>query len=165
MVVAHLLLSGRVKSCGCLFRPHGMFGTPEYGAWIEMRRRCNDPKRKDFVNYGKRGIRVCSEWNDPKTGFIAFFAAIGKRPSPQHTLGRKENDGDYTPENCEWQTVSEQNKNRRNSRVFAFSGQELSLMEWVKKVGISYETLASRIRRGWPVEAALTVPVGRSRRT
>lgn len=33
--------------------------TLTYVSWIEMRRRCTNPKRSNYPNYGGRGITVC----------------------------------------------------------------------------------------------------------
>ena len=38
---------------------------------------------------------------------------MGDKPTPKHTINRINNDGDYTPENCEWATPSDQSKNTR----------------------------------------------------
>jgi hypothetical protein len=37
---------------------------------------------------------------------------MGPKPSPKHSLDRKNNDGNYHKRNCRWATSSEQNKNR-----------------------------------------------------
>ncbi len=110
---------GMTKSCGCLqreragsFARHGMSQSPEYTSWQQMKNRCLNPNGEVYKNYGARGIRICDRW----LSFENFLEDMGKRPSPRHTLGRLDNDGDYEPDNCEWQTATEQNKNRRPPR-------------------------------------------------
>jgi len=73
-----------------------------------MRARCNNPKNAAYKNYGGRGISVCKRWDS----FQAFLEDMGERPE-NLTLERKDNDGNYEPENCCWDTRSNQNKNQR----------------------------------------------------
>lgn len=74
VVWANNLVRGHTLSCGCykietfLDREieHGMSDTRLYEIWKGMRRRCLDPKRNSYHNYGGRGIVVCADWeNDP----------------------------------------------------------------------------------------------------
>lgn len=81
---------------------------PLYAIWIQMRRRCLNPKHPDWKHYGGRGIRVCSRWRN----FAKFVADMGERP-PGLEIDRRNNDGHYTPGNCRWATRTEQNRNRR----------------------------------------------------
>jgi hypothetical protein len=86
--------------------------TPEYQAWYQMRRRCQNPKVKDFVDYGGRGITICEAWES----FDVFLRDMGPKPSPSHSLNRIDNDGNYEPNNCHWATPKEQAVNRRPRR-------------------------------------------------
>jgi hypothetical protein len=122
IVIGTQLTSGKTKSCGCLKKEllvarnhkHGLVPrggkTPEYGIWRNMRRRCTDPKDKRFKDYGGRGITVCDRWSS----FAKFLEDMGKRPSPELTLDRENNDQGYSLENCRWATQSEQAMNRRS---------------------------------------------------
>jgi len=83
-----------------------------------MLTRCNLPGTKYYKNYGGRGIRVCLRWRR----FLNFLADMGRRPSPKHSIDRRNNDGNYTPKNCRWATRSEQNSNRRSKAVAAEHG-------------------------------------------
>lgn len=108
------------RSCGCLFRElsstrrrvHGMTGSPEFRSWAAMLTRCSNRKSKDWRLYGARGIRVCERW---RRSFLAFHSDMGKRPRGR-TLDRRNNDGNYTPQNCRWATPLTQSRNRRICR-------------------------------------------------
>jgi len=88
---------------------HGLCYHYLYRTWCTMRQRCSNPKHIKYKHYGGRGITVCDEW---LTSFEQFLLDMGDRPEG-HTLSRKDNEGNYCKGNCEWQTYSEQNRNRR----------------------------------------------------
>jgi hypothetical protein len=89
---------------------HGMSGTPEFVAWTSMRQRCGNPRCRRYANYGGRGISICERWR----AFENFLADMGRRPSPDHSLDRIDNDGNYELGNCRWATRSQQQRNKSN---------------------------------------------------
>ncbi len=117
------LRSGKTKSCGCLRdklakdriqHGHARKGaiSTEHKTWMAMIQRCTNPNNNRWRHYGARGISVCDRW----LKFENFLADMGLRPKGL-TLDRKNNDGNYEPGNCRWATASEQQRNKRGSRV------------------------------------------------
>lgn len=106
-VRADLLKRGTTVSCGCfnkdnvrrIFTKHGLYLSPGYVAWVNMRKRCDDTTTRHYKNYGGRRIDVCEEW---RGSFVAFFESVGSRPGPGYELDRINNDGNYEPGNCRW---------------------------------------------------------------
>lgn len=159
------LRTGCTQSCGCLRREllgnrqriHGMSGTPEYLTWLRMKQRCYDENSTRYEDWGGRGIKVCDHW---RHSFENFFSDMGKKPSPEHSLDRIDNDKGYSPENCRWASPKEQSRNSRRNRYLTHNGMTLRLGEWVKQTGLNRTTITQRIDScGWSVEEALTTPV------
>lgn len=136
-VVAYTsLVRGEATSCGCyrdeVHRTHGMSRTPIYGLYRKMLDRCSNPKSVDYAFYGGRGITVCDRWNPEQGGcFENFYADMGPRPEgtypsgwPLYSLDRTDNDGPYSPENCQWADKEQQTKNVRPRRV-SLRGDEI----------------------------------------
>lgn len=111
-IIANKLRRGETHSCGaCSKVVHGHARHPLYPTWRAMRSRCQDPRNKEWANYGGRGISVCDRWAEIKN----FLSDMGPKPTPDHSLDRIDNDGNYEPSNCRWATAKEQRANRRDS--------------------------------------------------
>jgi hypothetical protein len=160
------LTSGNTTSCGCYLREqkskqmkarkrHGMSRTPEHGAWLDMRRRCEDANRAQFKDYGDRGISVCKRWQV----FENFYADMGSRPSPRHSVGRINNNKGYSPSNCRWETPEQQSLNRRSNLLVTAYGRTGPLSTFIDNPE-DYKLVHKRLARGWPVELALKLPRG-----
>ena len=113
-----------------------------------MRRRCL-PSDRHSKDYWSRGIRVCARWRDSYENFIAD---MGRRPGPGYSIDRKDNDGDYTPENCRWATKSEQANNTRRQRTITFHGKQIKFYDWA-------EIIWKRLSEGLDAEDVLG-PIG-----
>ena len=156
------LTSGGTKSCGCIMvenirkanSTHGLSGGPEYKTWLKMKERCLNKNAINYERYGGRGITVCERW----MSFDNFFADMGKKPTPDHSIERKKNDAGYSPENCKWETRKVQCRNRRSSRILNVNGDEKTVAEWAEITGIGRSTIEHRIKIGWPPARAISEP-------
>ena len=105
-------------------------------------------------DYGGRGISVCNRWMT----YENFLADMGRRPSPNHSLDRKNNDLGYSLENCRWATKTVQARNRRSSTAIEWKGEVKTIAEWAEVTGMTVSTITQRIKAKWPVEMTLTAP-------
>jgi len=133
----------------------GLSRSPEYRAWQHMKSRCSNPRHHQYPRYGGRGIRVCARW---LASFADFLDDMGPRPSPRHSLERRDNDGPYCPENCTWATAVQQMRNRRNTRFVTVT---MPLAAWAEQAGLRYHTFLRRLDRGMAPATALTRPLAR----
>jgi len=147
------LRNGHTRSCGCLikegavesFRTHGMHETPTYGIWSCMKQRCTNPKHPSYKDYGGRGIKVCERWSE----FENFYEDMGEEPRGL-SLERKNNNGNYCPENCIYATQKEQTRNTRRTVLIEYQGKTQCMKDWAKELGINYATLRFRLQKHSP---------------
>lgn len=165
------LLRGDTRSCGCLAREQSSlrrqrpYNTKSrlYHIWIGMKYRCLNPHAANYERYGALGIGVCDEWKDSYQAFENWARNNGY--SENLTIDRINSQKDYSPNNCRWATAKTQANNRRSNRFFTRDGITKSAKEWSQCISIPYEVMMQRIRKGWDIEKAMTVPVAhRSRR-
>ncbi len=130
------------RSCGCLGREnqkasvtkHGLLYHPLYKTWCDMKERCHLKSAINYYLYGGRGISVCDRWHH---SFPNFLADMGEKPGPEYTLDRKDNDGNYEPDNCRWATRSTQQRNRRNT-LFIEPG--VSALDFSEREALNHQT-------------------------
>ncbi len=122
-----------------------------------MLTRCNDPKAKNYKNYGGRGIRVCERW----MVFENFLSDMGQPSGDRHisTLDRIDNNGNYEPGNCAWRTMLEQGNNKRTNRRVSMNGRTMTVSQWSRETGMDSALLYSRLNRGMSLEQAISEPV------
>lgn len=156
VVKTTLLAKGGVRSCGCLQNEqrvkngkdtakHGMHKTSEYTIWSLMKYRCGNPNSDVWLHYGGRGITVCERWRD---SFEAFYADMGPRPSPKHSIDRIDVNGNYEPGNVRWATYSEQANNRRTNQLVKYDGEMITIAEASRRSGLNAGAITHRARVG-----------------
>jgi len=147
------IVDGKTKSCGCLsvdttiktHRTHGMSDSRIYKIFHKMHSRCYNPKNERYNRYGGRGINVCEEWLHDFPSFLEWALSNGYDDSL--SINRINNDGDYSPENCEWaDNHTQMNNTSRNIHV-QFRGEIKTLGEWSRELGIGYDVLRGYYRR------------------
>lgn len=139
---------------------HGLSKTPLYAVWVNMKRRCKNPNRKDYKYYGGRGIKVCKKWDE---SFLSFKEDMETTYKSGLELDRIDTNGDYTPDNCRWATRRQQVSSRRptgslfDTKYITKDGITKTVSEWAEEVGIRSKALSDRMNKlGWCVEKSIS---------
>lgn len=148
LVSGSTLREGQSTSCGCKredsLTKHGMCGTSEYHSWRAMINRCHNQNDSSYHLYGARGIKVCEKWHD----IFSFIEDMGLKPSNKHSIERKDNNGNYEPDNCEWVLPIEQAKNRRTNVFCRLNGETMIVAEAARRLNAYHSTLLRKVNRG-----------------
>lgn len=149
------LASGESRSCGrkgCVKVKHGLARSPLYLCWQDIKRRCYDKSLWCYRLYGGEGKLMCNEWRQSFKPFAEWAVSNGYREGL--TIERIDNSKGYTPDNCRWATRKEQSRNRRTNRIIEFRGEAKCLQAWIDELGLSGNTVRTRLKRGWTVGEA-----------
>lgn len=154
------------KSCGCLHHPYGKEINRNdrlYVLLMGIRQRCNNPNHVSYEHYGGRGIRVCTEWENDFMAFREWALDNGYNydlPRGVQTLDRIDVDKDYSPDNCRWVTIKEQQRNKRNTRLFEYNGEFNTVGKWAEILGFDCNLLRSRVfQYGMTIKEAIETPL------
>lgn len=154
------LRTGNTKSCECgriaSITTHGYSRHLLYGVWQHMIQRCINPNKSSYKDYGGRGITVCDEWTGSFPVFMKWALSHGWQKGLK--IDRRDNNGNYHPDNCRIVTDKVNNNNKRDNRFVTVNGERLTLKESVEKFStVCYPTVTARLNRGWSIEDALRV--------
>jgi len=123
---------------------------PEFLAWRNMVYRCTDPYHRCYPKYGGAGVRVHEPWLE----YTAFRRDMGSRPDG-YVLARRDRKGDFTPDNCYWESRSRTRRLQASSIKLTYQGETRLLSDWAERTGISGQKIRMRLVIGWPVGQAL----------
>lgn len=129
--------------------------SPEYQCWAGMIRRCENERDEQYKYYGGRCIKVCDEW---RYDFPRFLSHVGQKPSASHSIDRIDNDKNYEPGNVRWATPTDQSRNRRGRLLVEFKGQMMPLSQACEALGVKYNLVQERMKRGWTFKSAVETP-------
>lgn len=156
------LTKGRSTSCGCYLRDwcsktkrtHGWSHHRICCVWHAMVVRCHKPGASSYNEYGARGIAVCERW---RNSLQAFIDDMGLPPTKRHSIDRYPNgNGNYEPGNCRWATPAEQCRNTSRNVWITFNGKTQCMRDWSIELGVNYNCIIGRLRRGWTTDEALS---------
>jgi len=153
------LISGNTKSCGCLSKEnvkkratkHGLSHTKIYQVWANMKTRCNNENDQFYSDYGGRGIKVSDDWLD----FPKFHSDMSPAYKEGLSIERIDVNGNYELSNCKWATPLQQVTNRRNNIIVYVNGERKILKEACAILGLKYNTIHGRIKRGIEPQKAI----------
>lgn len=124
-----------------------------YSRWEGIKSRCNQKNDKDYHNYGARGIKMCEEWEQDFMAFVEWSEQNGYEKSL--TIDRIDNNKGYSPENCRWIPRGDQNKNKRNVKLY--DGE--TLPDFCKRTGLNYSIMSTMIHDGFSFDDAASEAV------
>lgn len=158
VIVSTSLRCGKTRSCGCLLsegtsaraKTHGLSKTRLFNIWAGMHDRCYNPNRREYKDYGGRGIQVCDAWKDNFQAFYDWSMANGY--SDNLSIDRRDNDGNYEPSNCRWTTRKEQSDNTRLTVHITVNGETKNIGEWAEAIGVARSTISRHHKLGDVVE-------------
>lgn len=158
------LTSNATKSCGCLYGEsditHDGSHTRLYRIWYGIIRRTEDSNRKEYANYGGRGITMCTEWRLDFSSFREWALSNGYNDTL--SIDRIDPNGNYCPENCRWASKSVQERNKRNTPLLVIDGIGRTATEWSEISGVSADRIRKRKKKGWDDKRAVFAPLDSS---
>lgn len=122
--------------------------------WIAMRSRCYNPKCPVYKWYGANGVTICEHWKE----FKNFYNDMQPSYKAGLQIDRVKGAKVYSKDTCKWSTHIEQQRNRRNNRELTLNGKTMLITDWAALLNISYSSIYYRLRNGWTVEDALSIP-------
>lgn len=133
---------------------HGRRFYKEYKTWQRIIGKCHNPRHARYANYGGRGF-VFDDFY--RYSFLNFMNEVGECPEPKqkYTIERIDNDKGYVTGNMKWLVSEMQAINKTTNRIIEYKGKKQPLAVWCKDLGLTYNTISTRLRRGMSFEDAI----------
>lgn len=176
-VVGARLKNGMINDCGCVreyarrvIEERKLYTagkkknvlTPEKAEYFRVFaiQSCYNSAHNFYLNGNGQNIQVCPQWQDPVNGVVQFYQDMAPTYTSGSDLGRIDENGDFTPENCCW--ISHEQHMRRvkdkgtvGDERLEFDGYNLSLSEWGGLIGSKPLVFKRRQEIGWPTYEVL----------
>lgn len=131
---------------------------PLYLCWESIKSRCYIPSSSAWKHYGARGIRMCPEWQHDAKAFIDWAISAGWQVGLE--IDRRNNNGDYAPDNCRFVTRKVNMRNTRTNRLITAFGETKPLPAWTEdaRCCVKTSTIRTRLAHGYTTERAIAEP-------
>lgn len=143
---------GKCPVCGSGRNYHNAKGFEHerlYARYISILRRV-----KGHDHY--KNVKVCDEWVNDYQSFRKW--ALENGYSDEKTIDRIDNSKGYFPENCRWASAKEQANNRSSNKHVQYNGQTYTVAELSDFIGLPYNTVLQRVKKGWSVDDVVKTP-------
>jgi hypothetical protein len=162
-IVTNSITTKKTKSCGCYQleqvkkanKTHGetmgRTRTRTYNSWRSMWQRCTDANHKSYSYYKDK--TPVDRWKS----FECFMEDMGERPL-NTSIERIDNSKSYSPDNCKWASISEQQQNRDTNIFLEIDGKKVCLKEACRIKNVKYSRAKARVSHGWNPLDAIMLP-------
>jgi hypothetical protein len=105
--------------------------------WIylyqDIKRRCENKNRKDYIRYGAKGIKCKITKDEIKFLWFRDKAYLMEKPS----IDRKDNNGNYTLDNCQFIELSENSRKDNIRSILQYDLNGEFIKEWESQTEVS----------------------------
>ena len=83
--------------------------------------------------------------------------------SDELQIDRIDNEKGYSPDNCRWVTVKENQNNRRSNLIVEYNGERDTVAKLADKYGKNRHLIYQRLKAGWNVKDAFEKEINKSK--
>ena len=135
---------------------------PLHSLWMDIANRTQKNNKHHRSCYKEHNIKMCVEWKQSFRNFYSWALQNGYKYEKlsngfnKYTIDRIDPYKGYSPENCRWITIQEQQRNKTSNKIIEWQGKIYKLWELSKKYNINEHTLYYRLFvYNWSIEKSL----------